>query len=152
MFVKRNITIENARLIFKNFKGEETQFNPKGHRNFSVVLDTEIAQSLQEDGWNVRFLKPKDEGDDPMPILQVSVRFDNIPPKIVLITHKGKTVIGEDEIGMLDWAEVEKFDLIIRPYNWEVSGKSGIKAYLKTLYVTLAEDDLESKYEDIPDR
>ena len=57
--VTNNIVMENARLIFKNFSGEESKFNRKGNRNFCVVLDPEVADDLIKDGWNVRFLRPR---------------------------------------------------------------------------------------------
>ena len=100
--------------------------------------------------WNIRQLPPRDEGDTPMYYMQVAVSFDNMPPNIFLITKHNKTRLNSDTIGSLDWAEIENIDLIIRPYNWEVNGKSGVKAYVKNMYVTIVEDDFADKYSDIP--
>lgn len=149
--VKNNIVIENAKIGFRNFSGNAGKFNPAGRKNFCVFLDQELGKVLEQDGWNIRWLQPKDEGDDPKPYLQVAVNFDNVPPKIVLVTKKAKTVLDETSVNILDWAEIESVDLIIRPYNWEVSGKSGVKAYVKSMYVTIVEDEFESKYYDTPD-
>jgi hypothetical protein len=68
-----------------------------------------------------------------------------------MITSRGRTSLGEEEINLLDWAEIKTADVIFRPYNWEVSGKTGVKAYLVSLFVTIKEDELELKYADIPD-
>ena len=59
-----NIMIENARLIFKNFSGEESKFNRGGNKNFCVVLDPEMAQDLADEGWNIKYLRPREEGED----------------------------------------------------------------------------------------
>ena len=41
------ITIKNAKIIYRNFKGEGSAFNPKGKRNFSVVLnDPDLVNDL----------------------------------------------------------------------------------------------------------
>ena len=149
--IKDNIVIENARIGFRNFSGEAGKFNPAGKRNFCVFLERDLADVLKEDGWNVRELQPKDEGDEPRGYLQVAVSYDNIPPKIVLVTKKRKTTLDESNINILDWAEISNVDLIIRPYNWSVSGKAGVKAYVKSMYVSIVEDEFESKYVDVPD-
>lgn len=149
--VENNIRIEGARIGFRNFSGEEGRFNPKGRRNFCIFLEEDIAKDMKKEGWNVKWLEPREEGDDPQAYLQVKVVFGKIPPKIVLVTGRGKTRLDEDTVNILDWAEIQNVDLIIRPYNWEVNGDTGVSAYIKTMYVTLREDEFESKYYDVPD-
>ena len=149
--VNQNLTIENARILFRNFSGEASKYNRKGDRNFCVLIDPETASMLKNDGWTIRYLKPRDEDDIPQPYMQVKVSFDNIPPQVILVTRKNKKALNEDNVEMLDWAELERVDLIIRPYNWSVDGKSGVKGYLKTGYFTIVEDDFAARYEDLPE-
>jgi hypothetical protein len=149
--VTNNLFIEGARIIFRNFAGKEGRFNPPGRRNFCVLIDHELAETLKGDGWNVKYLNPRNEGDLPQAYLQVSVNYENIPPKVVLITSKNKTTLSEDKVEMLDYAELSNIDLVIRPYNYSVNGRDGVKAYLKAGYFTCVEDEFEKKYDDIPD-
>lgn len=145
------VVMEGVRLIFRNFAGKETEYNREGDRNFGVVLDNETAQMLLEDGWNVKFLQPREEDEEGVetPWLPVSVNFKKgRPPLIKQITSKKHTQMGEDEVEILDWVDIISADLIVRPYNWDVSGKTGIKAYLQSLYIQIEEDPLQAKWEE----
>lgn len=148
-----NVTIEEAVLpgFMRNFEGKEEQYNRKGDRNFCVLLEPEMAEALKRDGWNVKSLKAREEGEQPQPYLQVAIGYKGRPPKVVIITSRGRTDLGEDEVVLLDWADMKTVDLIIRPYEWVVNGNSGVKAYLKSLFVTIQEDYLELKYADVPE-
>ena len=147
----KNVLIENARIIFRNFEGREGQYNREGDRNFCVLLDPEVADDMAKDGWNIKSLKPRDEEDVEQAYVQVSVNFKGRPPRIVQITSRGRTELGEHEIEILDWVDISNIDLIFRPYEWNVNGKTGIKAYLKSAFITLEEDELDAKYSQIDD-
>jgi hypothetical protein len=149
---ERNVTIENATLVLRNFEGKEDKYNRKGNRNFGILLSPELAETMAKDGWNVKFFKVREDGGEPQAWLQVSVAFDRgRPPRIVMITSRGRTPIDEETAELLDWVDIAVADVIIRPYDWSVQGENGVKAYLKTLFVTIEEDELELKYANVED-
>jgi len=144
-----NLTIENARILFRNFRGEEGPYNAKGVRNFVLVLDNADGEQMKADGWNVKYLKPLEDGDSPQAYVSVTARFDNRPPRVVMITSKGRTTLDEEAVEILDWVDIATVDLIVTPSSWTVNGNSGVKAYLKSIFITIAEDELELKYADV---
>lgn len=149
------VLMEGVRIIFRNFAGREGPYNREGDRNFAVLLDDTIAQTLLDDGWNVKTLKPRedDEADNeaPQPYLPVALKYSEKvrPPRVVLITSRGRTNLDEAGIEMLDWADIKNVDLIVRPFHWNVNGKTGIRAYVQSIYVTIEEDALEIKYAEL---
>lgn len=150
------LLMEDATILFPNFAGKEGMYNAEGDRNFCVLLTPELADQMDKDGWNVKQLKPREEGGEGNFYIQVSLKYRGRggkvlrPPRMVLISSRGRVDLGEHECEILDWVDIKKVDLIVRPNHWEVNGKSGLKAYLKSIFVTMHEDYLELKYNDVP--
>ena len=145
--VKDNLVMENIRVIFKNFRGLEDMYNRAGDRNFCVPIDDpDEAARLKDMGWNIKMYKGS-EDSDPLYYLQVAVSYKNIEPNIYMVTNKNKVRLSEATVGNLDSADIKTADLIVSPYNWEVNGKTGTKAYCKTMYVVIDEDVFAGKYD-----
>lgn len=145
---RNSIVIESTRIPFSNFSGRPDRYHPDGgKRSFSIVLDPKIAQDLSDRGWNVRTLRPRDEGEEPTPYVSVNVRFDVRPPKVFMITDSGNKVpLNEATIGELDYADIESVDVALNPYEYQ-PGK--VSVYLDELYAKLAPDPLGDKYRDV---
>lgn len=151
ILMARPVSLENVRIGFRNFEGREGMYNKKGERSFAVFLDKLTAEEMAADGWNVKFPKDNGQGVDPdmdarEPYIQVSVGFEAYPANVFLISNGNPTKLTEDEVAMLDWAEIENVDLVLRPYEWSVNRNSGIKAYLKSGYFTIVVDRFAAKY------
>lgn len=156
--LERNpVLFEDHKIMFRNFKGAGNEYNRQGNRHFSLVLEENEAKAMMEDGWNVRVLdKRLEEGDIPKYIIEVVVKYGKYPPKIVMITSRGRTLLTEDLVEMLDAVDVESVDLTFLPYNWSIPKKdgsvdAGVKPYLKTMYITIREDPLDLKYAGMDD-
>jgi hypothetical protein len=146
------VLVENADIIFRNFAGREGPYNQEGVRSFCLLLTPKLEERLRREGWNVKELRPREEGDEARPYIQVAVQYaKGRPPRCVMITSRGRTDLGADEVEIFDYAEIKKADLILNPYSWNANGNTGIKAYLKSAYITINEDELEQKYAQLPD-
>jgi hypothetical protein len=148
-----NLTIKDAEVIFKNFSGRRKESNGKvvneeGNRNFCVILPDGVAEKLQDDGWNVRILRPRDEGEEARYYLSVAVNYNyRIPPEIHMLSGHKDTLLDEDDVDTLDYAEIKKIGLTIRPRIWGDNNEK-IKAYLKSMVVELETDELMDAYRD----
>lgn len=147
----KKFTVEDAEICFKNFEGKEGQFNAAGRRNFCVLLDQKSADKMINEGWNVKFLHPREEGDVEQPYIQVAVSYTNIPPQIYLVSSRGKNLLKEEDVKILDWAMLSVVDLTVNAYDWKVGDKHGKKAYLSKMYAVIEEDELDMKYTNAPD-
>jgi hypothetical protein len=144
-----DLTIRNVKLIYKNFAGVGKKYNAEGLRNFNILLDLETAKMLSNDGWNIKYDEPRNEGDDPIARMKVNFSFAKYPPRILLISGKNneaRSVLDEDSVGILDWADILKADITVSGSRWEKGNDHGVKTWLRKLFVTLSPDDLESEY------
>lgn len=156
MATKKKVIIEGARILFRDFSGERNKYN--NDRTFCVVLEPELADALYSDGWPVKWLEPRNDEEERTPYLRVKVQFSKKGensfgksfPQIVLISDGVKKEIDEQNVNILDWVNIENVDLQIRPFNYDINGKTGIKPYLDSLWITIREDTLESKYKNVP--
>ena len=145
-----NINIEGATIIWKNFSGERDRFNP-GKRGFSVVIDDAVmADELRQEGWNIKE-RPLQEGADPSEqewTLPVKLNMNRYT-QVWLIVGNHKTLLDENTVAQLDVVDIIDCDISIHPYEWEMSGRTGITAYVDSMYVTIRENKFAEKYADL---
>ena len=145
-----SINIEGATIIWKNFSGERDRFNP-GKRGFSVVIDDAVmADELKQEGWNVKE-RPLQEGADPSEqewTLPVKLNMNRYT-QVWLIVGNHKTLLDENTVAQLDVVDIIDCDISIRPYEWEMSGRTGVTAYVDSMYVTIRENKFAEKYADL---
>jgi len=154
----KRLKLEGMRVIFKNFRGEKGTYNSEGDRSFSLVFDnTVVGEEIGHMGWAVKPLR-NEEGEIETYHLPVKVNYGGrMPPRIykVSVSGAGQVLLEERTISMLDYLPIEYVDVILHPYEWEVRGESGVKAYCGTMYVVIEENELDLKWanfskDDIP--
>jgi hypothetical protein len=141
------LQIDDARIIYRNFRGEGGKYNHEGDRNFAVIIPSEdMAEALAAEGWNVKIKPPRDDGDDPFMYLSVKVRFNDRGPHIYLRSGNASQKLDEENVGMLDRADISSVSMDIRPYDWEVNGGSGRAAYLLSMEAIQNIDRFAARY------
>ena len=147
-FAPRGILqIDDARIVFRNFRGEGGPYNREGDRNFALVIPTEeMADELVAEGWNVKKKDPREEGDDPFIFLPVKIKFNDRGPHVYLKTGDVSNKLDEESVGCLDDIDIRSVSMDIRPYDWEVNGKAGRTAYLQSMEVVQEIDRFAARY------
>lgn len=141
------LQIDEARIIYRNFSGAPSKFNREGDRNFAVVInDEEIKDALIEEGWNVKIKAPREDGDEPFMYLPVKIKFNERGPKVYLKSGKATNRLDEESVDCLDHVDIVSVDMDIRPYDWEVQGKTGRTAYLQSIWVTQEVDRFADRF------
>ena len=149
-FAPRGILqIDDARIIYRNFEGRGDKYNREGDRNFAVIIpDRDICDQLLDAGWNVR-IKPsrhEDEHDQDFMYLPVKVKFTDRGPACYLVSGTQEVKLDEESISIIDDLDILSVNMDIRPYDWEINGKSGRTAYLQSIEVIQKIDRFAAKY------
>lgn len=149
----QSVTLQNVRINFRNFAGREAKFNAKGDRNFVIFLDQEVADELSSLGWTVKQLDARNEDEAPQAFIKVKVKYSEFakPPRIVMITSRGRTNLDESMLDILDWVDIDNVDVIFRAHEGNMNGRDFVTAYAQAVYITIHEDELERKYADVPE-
>lgn len=146
------LQIDDARIIYRNLRGEGSKYNREGDRNFAVIIpEQEMADALIDEGWNVKIKPPREEGEDPFMFLPVKVKFNERGPRVYLQTGNKKNRLEEDTVSLIDDIDIAGVDLDIRPFDWNVNGKQGRTAYLQAMLVVQELDRFASRFEDDED-
>lgn len=137
---------------WRNFAGGPTRFNKQNtQRFFHLFLTDEEAKRLEDAGWNVKWLEPKNPSEPKQAHLQVFIKLDGptrLQPRIWLTRKNGKPILMDEElINQLDMDDFARVKLQIRPYDWTLdSGVSGRKAFVKQMFVSLVEDEFSAEF------
>lgn len=141
------LQIDDAHIVYRNFRGEGSKYNREGDRNFAVVIDDqEVADALINEGWHVKIKPARDEDDIPFMVLPIKVKFNDRGPTVYLKTGKALNKLDEESVACLDDVDILSVDMDIRPYDWEVNGKNGRTAYLQSIHVTQRVDRFAERY------
>lgn len=147
---KERLQIDDARIIYRNFRGEGSKFNREGDRNFALVIPNEdLADALIEKGWNVKIKPPRDEEDEPFMYLPVKVKFNDRGPRVYLKTGDRVNGLDEESVAMLDDIDILSVNMDLRPYDWGPIGpeqKYGRTAYLESIEVIQEIDRFAARY------
>jgi hypothetical protein len=153
-FPAGHLEINDARIIWPNFSGKPTEFNPEGgKREFNLVIpDDEIADALRNDkskygdSWNVKTTRPRNEDDTPITYLPVKVKFNSRGPSIYLDTGKKRVRLTEETVSCLDVIDIIKVDLDVRPYDSEKGRNTYRTAYLAGMCVYQRPDRFADRF------
>lgn len=145
-----DIEIENANVKwgFSHFDGKADTFNDEGDHNFTLVIPEEHAKQLMDEGWNIRTLEGREEGDPPEYTLKVKISYRFEAPKVYIIKGKRKFRADESDLQDIKRTTCEQLDVIITPSRWVHGRDTGITAYVKEMYAKVKESRFSAHYSD----
>lgn len=136
--------LKDCKILFPNFRGRQTKYNPEGNRNFNVRIDDPaIAQALANDGFNVRLLNKLDDGDPDTWALKITIRYNKdhpeYNPQIKEVFDDRSATLDESNVHALDDMTVSKAIVEFRPFVYD-DVQHKCSAYLNRAKIWVVDD------------
>lgn len=141
----RNISIEGARVRYRDLSGKPSDYNKNGQRNITIELDMEDALTLKDMGFNVRFPEVGPDGDERAPLFKIIVsKFS----KVYRVNSERQSIreLHEDEVTDLQAYRLRNVDLTFYGRDYEIGKRVVRSAYLISGYFDVEETYFDKKY------
>ena len=136
--------LKDCKILFPNFRGRQTKYNPEGNRNFNAKIDDPaIAQALANDGFNVRLLNKLNDEDPDTWGLKITIRYNKdhpeYNPQVKEVFEDRSANLDDSNIHALDDMTINKAIIEFRPFVYdEVAHKCS--AYLNRAKFWVVDD------------
>ena len=118
--------LKDCKILFPNFKGRSTRYNPEGSMNFNVRIDDPaIAQELANDGFNVRLLNKLDDDAPDTWALKVNLKYGvtkdgrKTGPQIKEVFDDRIADLNDLNVHCLDDMTIEKAIIEFRAFEYD---------------------------------
>lgn len=138
----------NIKWGFSHFAGLQDTFNDEGDHNFMIILDEERAKRMMAEGWSIKVMEGREEGDPPEYLLKVKISYRFEAPPIFFLKGARRFRADEADLADIKRASCEQIDVIVSPKPWIHGKDSGVSAYVKEMYVQIRESRFGEKYRD----
>lgn len=118
--------LKDCKILFPNFKGRPTRYNPEGSLNFNVKIDdSAIAQELANDGFNVRLLNKLDDEAPDTWAMKVNLKYSvnkegkKTGPQIKEVFDDRAAELDDTNVHCLDSMTIVKAIVEFRGYMYD---------------------------------
>lgn len=148
-----DLEIEDANIKWpwSHFAGEKDTFNEAGDHNFTVILPEDVALDLMQipDGWAIKKLEPREEGDAPEYVLKIKISYKYEQPAVYILKGNRRFRADETDLADIKRSTCERIDVIASPSRWvRPNGDTGVTAYVREMYVQIRESRFAEMYAD----
>lgn len=114
----------------------EQEIDERIGEDYRWVTAENLYDLLRRLDWNIKRKESREEGEKPFMYLPVKIKFNDRGPSAYFMSGNKSNKLTEETIAILDDVYMSEVNVDIRPYDWEVQGKTGRTAYLHSIEVT----------------